>query len=275
MGSSRSQLVLKPSRLRGMKVRDEFLCPITYELLREPMVAKDGHTYEKAAIEKWLKSNRTSPRSGEPLEDGIVININLKKLIQDMINEGGAGLYTVDCHDADRLFDVYAEKAVILKCLGPPESEWNLQSFQVTRLGCIGGRRIKQLEEKESSGPQKEIVLFRDSTVSRRHFEIAPAMGRVGKYAIRDLGSAGGTFIRIAYGQRKQLHTGTMILMGKHQFMVSSIDDTGETHPSPFTLRSPIPSLEITLVQPPTLALLQYTGTGDSPSLHLYTMTLV
>jgi len=63
--------------------------------------------------------------------------------------------------------------------------------------------------------------------VSRKHFEIGPVAGRAGKYAIRDLGSAGGTFIRIAYGHKKRLHTGTMILMGKHQFMVSSIDDTG------------------------------------------------
>ena len=179
-----------------MKVRDEFLCPITYELLREPMCAKDGHTYEKAAIEKWLKSNRNSPRSGEPMDECLHPNINLKKLIQDLINEGGAGLYTQDTYDTDRLFDVYAEKAIILKCLGPPESDWNLQSFQVTqqgyleiasctvgstltsrpnnpaslslaslslasphtcqvtRLGCVGGRRVKLLEDKDSSGPQ-------------------------------------------------------------------------------------------------------------------------
>ena len=45
------------NRMQGMRIRDEFLCPITYELLREPMVASDGHTYEKMAIEKWLKSD--------------------------------------------------------------------------------------------------------------------------------------------------------------------------------------------------------------------------
>lgn len=58
----------KINRLKGMKIRDEFLCPITYELIREPVVAMDGHTYEKSAIEKWLKSNQTSPRSGEPMD---------------------------------------------------------------------------------------------------------------------------------------------------------------------------------------------------------------
>jgi U-box domain/FHA domain len=207
LADNTSALYLKPNRLRGMKIRDEFLCPITYELLREPVVAKDGHTYEKAAIEKWLKSHRNSPRSGEAMEDGIIPNMNMKKLIQDLINEGGAGLYATDSLDKDRVIDVYAEKVLILKCLGPPESDWNGQSYQVTRYGCIGGRRRSNTEEKDNL-PPRQIMLFRDSTVSRKHFEIAPAPGIQGKYAIRDLGSAGGTFIRINYKQKKQLHAG-------------------------------------------------------------------
>jgi hypothetical protein len=77
----------KHSRMKGMKIRDEFMCPITYELLRDPVVASDGHTYEKSAIEKWLKSHQTSPRSGEPMTSLIIPNINLKKLIQDIIDE--------------------------------------------------------------------------------------------------------------------------------------------------------------------------------------------
>jgi hypothetical protein len=79
--------VIKINRLKGMKIRDEFICPITYELMREPAVAMDGHTYEKSAIEKWLKTNQTSPRSGEPMDTVTIPNMNLKKLIQDIINE--------------------------------------------------------------------------------------------------------------------------------------------------------------------------------------------
>jgi hypothetical protein len=122
----------KANRLRGMKIRDEFLCPITYELMREPVVAQDGHTYEKSAIEKWLKTHTNSPRTGEPMESLTIANMNMKKLIQDLINEGGAGLYTADVSDSRRLFDVFAEKVLVLKCLGPPESDWNNESFQVS-----------------------------------------------------------------------------------------------------------------------------------------------
>lgn len=37
----------------------------------------------------------------------------------------------MDISNKDRLFDVMAEKVLILECLGPPESDWNQQSFQV------------------------------------------------------------------------------------------------------------------------------------------------
>ena len=61
-----------------------------------------------------------------------------------------------------------SEKVLVLECLGPPESEWNQQSFQVNRFGCIGGRK----HNAEDNFQSKEIVLFKDITVSRRHFEV-------------------------------------------------------------------------------------------------------
>lgn len=208
------------NRLKGMKIRGEFLCPITYELLREPVVLADGHTYEKISIEKWLKSHKTSPLTLEILPyNTLTPNINLKKLIQDLINEGGSGLYMHDVNDKSRQFDIVQEKVLVLKCLGPPESDWNNKSFQVTSNGCLGGR--KQTDDKSK---QQEFILFKDSAVSRTHFEII--IVEYGKYGIRDLGSAGGTFIRIPFNQRKELQPGIIILIGKHQFTVSSIDDS-------------------------------------------------
>jgi len=31
----------------------EFYCPITHEVMVDPVVAQDGHTYERQAIEEW------------------------------------------------------------------------------------------------------------------------------------------------------------------------------------------------------------------------------
>jgi hypothetical protein len=54
-------------RLQGMVIRDEFLCPIMYQLFRDPVIAYDGHTYERSAIENWLEDHQTSPRTGNKM----------------------------------------------------------------------------------------------------------------------------------------------------------------------------------------------------------------
>ena len=46
----------------------ECICPITQEAIIEPVVAPDGCTYEKEAIEKWIRTHGTSPQTREPLE---------------------------------------------------------------------------------------------------------------------------------------------------------------------------------------------------------------
>ncbi len=37
------------------------------EIMREPVIAADGHTYEKAALESWLQLHNTSPVTGQSL----------------------------------------------------------------------------------------------------------------------------------------------------------------------------------------------------------------
>jgi hypothetical protein len=38
-----------------------FLCPITHELMTDPVTDPDGHSYERSAIEDWLKKEGHSP----------------------------------------------------------------------------------------------------------------------------------------------------------------------------------------------------------------------
>lgn len=46
---------------------------------------------------------------------------------------------------------------------------------------------------------------------------------------IRDVGSAGGTYVRVMFGQRKELSLGMLLMIGKHQFYVSSLNDSETT----------------------------------------------
>ena len=51
----------------------EFVCPITLAGLVDPVVAADGHTYEREAILRWFRSNATSPKTREPLRARAVV----------------------------------------------------------------------------------------------------------------------------------------------------------------------------------------------------------
>ena len=46
-----------------------YSCCITQMVMAEPVFTADGHTYEKEAIEAWLATNHTSPKTGLVLKD--------------------------------------------------------------------------------------------------------------------------------------------------------------------------------------------------------------
>ena len=48
-------------------------CPITYEPFRDPVVAADGHSYERSAIAERLARRETSPVTGCRLPHPLVM----------------------------------------------------------------------------------------------------------------------------------------------------------------------------------------------------------
>lgn len=48
-----------------------FTCPITREIMEDPVVTADGHSYERRAIEEWLQRKWTSPVTGQRLVTGL------------------------------------------------------------------------------------------------------------------------------------------------------------------------------------------------------------
>lgn len=63
---------------------DEYFCPITHELMKDPVIAADGFTYERSAIAEWLQSGRdTSPMTNHRLPHmQLTANLVLRILIQ-------------------------------------------------------------------------------------------------------------------------------------------------------------------------------------------------
>ena len=44
-----------------------FICPISGAVMRDPAVCADGHSYERACIERWLSGHDTSPKTNARL----------------------------------------------------------------------------------------------------------------------------------------------------------------------------------------------------------------
>ncbi|CAE7342071.1 WDSUB1 [Symbiodinium necroappetens] len=53
---------------------DDLLCPILHTLMEQPVVAEDGFTYEKEAIEHALNLRPKSPKTNEPMGDKVIPN---------------------------------------------------------------------------------------------------------------------------------------------------------------------------------------------------------
>ena len=64
--------------------KSNFICCITQEEMKDPVVAADGHSYERDAIQAWLKDHKTSPLTGEELNHkGRTTYHTLRKEIED------------------------------------------------------------------------------------------------------------------------------------------------------------------------------------------------
>lgn len=74
---------LAPQTAPVEQAPSEFECPITLDIMRDPVIASDGVTYERAAITDWLAANTTSPCTGDVLvHTHLTPNMALRNLIR-------------------------------------------------------------------------------------------------------------------------------------------------------------------------------------------------
>ena len=72
----------------GEQVEEEtppyYMCPITKQIMEDPVIDPEGNSYEKYAIKFWLTKNSTSPITRNPLTvDQLVPNRALQDAIQE------------------------------------------------------------------------------------------------------------------------------------------------------------------------------------------------
>ena len=82
MDAARTRVEAARQRKLLTSCPDDFVCPITQELMVDPHVCADGHSYEHHAISAWLERHDTSPQTNLPLaHKHLVPNITLRNAI--------------------------------------------------------------------------------------------------------------------------------------------------------------------------------------------------
>ena len=71
--------------------KDSFTCPLSLDIMTNPVIAEDGFTYEREHIVNWINRERqpgqqlTSPLTGEPMGVRLIPNKSLKKIIDSSV----------------------------------------------------------------------------------------------------------------------------------------------------------------------------------------------
>ena len=114
---------------------ENFVCPISFDLMTDPLVSIYGHHYQRAAILGWLREgNCTCPLTRKPLTLGMLVSDSrLQSMIKGWMLQNGLTVQHYNEHeDPDRV--------VGLGCILAPGKE-QLRHSIVRQTGFESRRR--------------------------------------------------------------------------------------------------------------------------------------
>jgi hypothetical protein len=115
-------------------IPQEYLCPITLEIMTDPVIAADGQTYQRESITEWLsRGNRTSPLDGSNLSHTqLKDNLFARKIIREYQN---------------RLPEKMGDKSNLEKCIQEKE--------EIIKILI---EKINQINSNQNSSPTNSIL---------------------------------------------------------------------------------------------------------------------
>lgn len=84
------------------RIVDHHRCPITQQLLVDPVVAEDGHIYERKALEMWFMTKQSSPTTNKPMGPNMLPAHAARQTVSELIEEGMLDAATTLGFFADR-----------------------------------------------------------------------------------------------------------------------------------------------------------------------------
>ena len=90
-----------------MDIPESFLCPISHQLMVDPVITNMGISYEKSQILKWLESHNTCPSTNQPLTiDMLSPNRALQDSIEQLTKILGSQVKKTKISNEERLLKI-------------------------------------------------------------------------------------------------------------------------------------------------------------------------
>jgi hypothetical protein len=61
---------------------EDLVCPITLELMKDPVRTDSGRVFERYAITAWLTKSKTDPLTGESISDTLVADERIRRMVK-------------------------------------------------------------------------------------------------------------------------------------------------------------------------------------------------
>ncbi|KAF8085739.1 hypothetical protein N665_0649s0015 [Sinapis alba] len=117
----------------------EFLCPITLEIMQDPVIIATGQTYEKESIQKWFDAgHKTCPKTRQTLDHlSLAPNYALKNIILQWCEKNNFKIpekETSSLHSEDDSEEQKDEISLLVEALSSSQLEEQRESVKQMRL---------------------------------------------------------------------------------------------------------------------------------------------
>ncbi|KAG1678253.1 hypothetical protein FOA52_013873 [Chlamydomonas sp. UWO 241] len=133
----------EPDRSSAPAAPSSFYCPVSMELMADPVMVATGHTYDRMCIERWIsQGNRTCPLTGKRLRHvELTPNHALRNAIQEWAAQHGVALGSVSATTAAGPVEQEVEPPSIL--LGHDEIVWSVEVYGSRLLSASADKTIR------------------------------------------------------------------------------------------------------------------------------------
>lgn len=152
-------------------IPEQFICPITLDIMRDPVICEDGHTYEREVIESLKKS--ISPITNQPINlKNLVPNRALKEIIDHYLLNLNQNNTQKNSREEKNIYmdDKELYRLGILKKDNMNDEEYLSDDEELYRLGIL--KRENKSKPNLNASSNKDII--QEQIVIKEIEEILP-----------------------------------------------------------------------------------------------------